>query len=224
MTIKSVFVLLFAAILSVFGTSASAGWELYDDFNSGVIDNQKWLIDESSATLGVEKGQAKFVHQSGYPDDSSYLIFNQAPGNILGIRAKVFIESCSGDVTTRIAAFNGKISPNHILSMLQLKPSSQSIYTITGLRGPAPSYNFVQELQYATFTNPIPVTGVSFNLTMVFSSDKITYEVDGLGKITYKYATPIAAADNLFRAIGTGSLNGDGPCTVYFDNVYVLRP
>jgi len=222
--IKKLVFTLFPAIIFSFSTSALAGWELYDDFSSGTINSQRWIIDDSSATISVENQKAKFVHQSGHPDDSSYLIFNQNPENILGIKTDVFIESCSGDVRARIAGHIGKVGENNVWSGLQLQPSQQKIYSSAGLEGPPPDYIWVQDLHYAHFEMPITVTQVSFNVNMLFSSDKITYEVDGLGKITYKHATPIAPTDSNFKAMGTRSTNGDGPCTVYFDNVYVLRP
>ena len=222
--IKKLVFMNFAAIIFAFSTSALAGWELYDNFSSSAIDTQRWSIDASSANISVVNGQAQFIHQSGHPNDSGYLIFNQNPENILGIKTDVVIESCSGDVRTRIAGYSGKVGENHVWSGLQLKPSNQIIYTSAGLEGPPPDYTWVQDLHYAEYRTPIAVTGVSFNLTMEFSNDKITYEVDGLGKIAYKYVTTIAPADDILKAIGTRSSNGDGPCTVYFDNVYVLRP
>jgi hypothetical protein len=160
MTKKTVLVLFFVAIIFVFVTSASAGWELYDDFCSEAIDTQKWNIDNSSANIGIESGRAKFVHQSGHPNDSGYLIFNQDPENILGIKANVFIESCSGDVRTRVAGYGGKVGENHIWSGLQLQPGDQRIYTVSGLEGPAPDYTWEQDLHYAQYQKPINVTGV----------------------------------------------------------------
>jgi hypothetical protein len=222
--IKRLVIVISATIISAFGTSALAGWELYDDFSSGTIDTQRWDIDDSSANISVDNERAKFVHQSGHPNDSGYLLFNQDPENILGIKAKVFIESCSGDVRARIAGYGGKVGENHVWSGIQLEPGAQRIYTYAGLEGPPPTYTSVKDLHYAQFKSPITVTGVSFNFAMMFSSDKITYEGDGLGKIVYKYATSVEATDDFFRAIGTRSTNGDGPCTVYFDDVYVLRP
>ena len=212
------------AIIFAYSTSALAGWELYDNFSSGVIDPQRWDIDASSATISVVNQQAKFVHQSGHPNDSGYLLFNQDPGNILGIKVDVFIESCSGDVRARIAAHSGKVGENNVWTGLQLQPSEQRIYSSAGLEGPPPDYIWVQDLHYAHFERPITVTQVPYNINMLFSNDKIAYEVDGLGKITYKYENPIAPTDSNFKAIGTRSTNGDGPCTVFFDNVYVLRP
>jgi len=204
--------------------SVNAGWDLYDDFNSGTIDPQKWSKDESSADITVDNGRAKFIHKNGIPNDSSYLYFNQNPANILGIKATVFIESCSGDVRTRVAAYSGKVGENHVWTSLQLQPDQDRIYTSAGLEGPPQTYTWVNDLHYAQFQKPIVVTGTAFDLTLEFSNDKITYEVDGLGKIAYKHATPIAPATEIFRGIGTRSSNGDGPCIVYFDDVYVLRP
>lgn len=204
--------------------SVNAGWELYDDFSTGAIDTQRWDIDNSSASIGVEGGQARFIHQINHPNDSSYLHFSQDPANILGIKTDVLITSCTGDVRARIAGYSGKVGTNHVFTSIQLQPENQTIYTSSGLEGPPPDYTWAQDLHYAHYQKPVDITGVSFNLTMVFESEKITYEVDGLGKIAYKYATAIAPPDNFFRGIGTRSTLGEGPCTVYFDNVYVLRP
>ena len=49
-------------------------WILYDDFSSGSIDPAKWSIDDSSATITIENGEAKFVHQAGNPNDSSFVL------------------------------------------------------------------------------------------------------------------------------------------------------
>ena len=204
--------------------SVNAGWVLYDDFNSGIIDPQKWSEDKSSADITVVNGRAQFVHKINFPNVSNYLVILQDPSNIFGIKAKVSIASCTGDVRTRIAANTGDVGANHVWAALQLQPGQDRIYTSAGLEGPPSTYTWINDLHYAQFQIPITVTGTTFDLTMEFSNDKITYEVDGLGKIAYKYAAPIDPRTNTFRAMGTRSTNGDGPCTVYFDDVYVFRP
>ena len=213
-----------ALLTFTFATSSFAGWELYDDFNSGIFNPQKWSVGNPSADITVENGRAKFIHKSGIPNVSSYLTLIQDPVNILGIKATVFIASCTGDVRTRIAANIGNVGENHVWTGFQLQPGEEKIYTNAGLEGPPPTYTWVNDLHYAQFQKPIVVTGTDINLTMAFSNDKITYEVEGRGKISYKYATPIDPTTNTFRAIGTRSTNGDGPCTVYIDDVYVFRP
>ena len=220
---KLIFVI-FTVIIFAFSTNALADWELYDNFSSGSIDSGRWNIDDTSATISVDNGQAKFIHQNGNPEDSSYLIFNLNPENILGIKADVLIETCTGDVRARIAGYSGNVGENHVWSVLQLQPSEARIYTSASLEGPPPDYTQVENFHYAQYERPITVIGASCNLAMVFLSDKITYEVDGLGEIAYNYVSAIAPAGGNFKAIGTRSTNGDGPCTVYFDNVYILRP
>ena len=222
--INKLIFILFTAIIFAFSTSALAGWELYDDFSSGAIDTQRWNVDDTSATISVENERAKFIHQGGITDDSNYLLFKQTPSNILGIKADVLIESCTGDVRARIGGTSGSVGENHVWSALQVQPSKERIYTSSSLEGPPPDYTWVEDLHYAQYERPITVTGVSFNLTMVLSNDKISYEVDGRGKIVYKYAIAIPPTGGDFKGIGTRSTNGDGPCTVYFDNVYILRP
>jgi hypothetical protein len=202
-----------------------AGWVLYDDFSSGAIDTQRWSVDDSSATITVENERAKFVHQIDHAEDSAYMRFEQSPASILGIKADVLIESCDGDVMASLSGYSGKIEDDHVTSGLKVQPGTgkQRIYATADLE--APDYTLLQKLHYAQFQRPIiDMIGVTFNLALVFSSDKITYEVDGLGKIVYKYATAVAPATNDFKALRTRSSNGEGPCTVYFDNVYVLRP
>jgi hypothetical protein len=100
-------------------------------------------------------------------------------------------------------------------------PNEQKIHSSLGLLLSSGAW---QSLHYAHYQNPITVTGISFNLTIVFSSEEVTYEVEGLGKITYKYPTAVVSPDDFFRGLGTRSALGQGPCTVYFDDVYVLRP
>ena len=58
---------------------------------------------------------------------------------------------------------------------------------------------------------------------MIFSDEEFTYKVNGVGEIEYELPEDLSPTDNYFMGIGTRSANGDGPCVVYFDDVYVLR-
>lgn len=203
---------------------SAASWELYDDFNSGTLDPEKWNSSSPVSTITVENKRVKFTHFEGHPNQSGYLRLDQDPENILGIKAAITISSCTGDVRTRIAGYVGRIGENHIWSGLQLQPGSERIYSSSGLEGPEPDYLWIKDLHYGEYQIPLNLTGNTYNASMIFSSEKIIYEVEGLGKITYKYAAGVDSATDIFKAIGTRSTNGDGPCTVYVDNVYVLRP
>ena len=49
-----------ALLLFGFTAYAQTNWQLYDNFNSAQIDSSKWETDDSSATITVENGRAKF--------------------------------------------------------------------------------------------------------------------------------------------------------------------
>jgi hypothetical protein len=205
-------------------TSSHAGWELYDDFSSGSIDTQKWRIDDSSASISVEGGRAKFVHQPGHANDSSWLEMIQNPENITGMKATVTVQSCTGDVRARMNGYVGRIGENHIYSTITFESEDKRIYTSVGLEGPPPDYTWVQEMAYNHFYYPTDIIGHSFIIAMMFYVDRIEYEVDGLGKIVYRYEEEINSATHFWRGIGTRSTKGQGPCTVYFDDVFVFVP
>ena len=221
---KILIVCFIVGIVFAFSTSSYADWELYDDFNSGQIDLQKWEIDESSASITVENGRVKFVHQEGYPNDNSWLTIIQNPETVMGVKAEITVVSCQGDVRARVSGYAGKIGVNNIWSSLQFKASERRIYSDAGLEGPPPNLTWLGNLFWARYPEPIIILGRTFIFSMMFENDQINYEVAGLGKMTYRYSTPINPADIFFRAVGTKSDNGDGPCTVYFDDIYVFRP
>ena len=216
---------LFLLMSLVFSVNGYADWELYDDFNTGSsIDEDKWGVDNSSGTITIENQRAKFVHALNYPNDSLYLNFIQNSDTIAGIRVTVNVASCTGDVRARVVGYAGKISYDHIWSGVQLQESAQRVSVNATLEGPPPDYITGDSLYYAELQSPVDVEGATFVVTMMFHDERITYTVEDLGEVTYTYASAIEPATNMWRAIGTRSSNGDGPCTVYFDDVYVYRP
>jgi hypothetical protein len=86
------------------------------------------------------------------------------------------------------------------------------------------TYDLLYDVCTGIFEYPIDIIGTSYTVTSTFSRRKVTYEVNGLGSIVFKAPEKLAPTDVHFKGIGTLSLNGDGPCVVYFDDVYVLVP
>jgi hypothetical protein len=61
---------------------------------------------------------------------------------------------------------------------------------------------------------------------MSFSSDEFPFKVSDLGEIEHELPgdlARLASTNDHLKGIGTRSTDGDGPCVVYFDDVYVLR-
>jgi hypothetical protein len=72
------------------------------------------------------------------------------------------------------------------------------------------------------------VMGVPLVMTMQWTSGYVKYSVAYEGMITYKWnptyvVKKIKDPAMAMIGIGTRSPSGAGPCTVYFDDVYVLR-
>ena len=217
-----IFIILMALILSVSST-VSAGWQLYDDFGSPTIDTQKWAVDNSSASISIENGEAKFVHNAGHPNDSSWLRIIANPENIVGIRAKIRIQSCTGDVRGRIAGFVGKIGENGLFSGVQARTDRGRIETYVSVE--KPNYEYLYDLFFGTFhsnfNNPFDITGNTYTIEWMFSPNEVNGTVEGQGKINFKYSDRVSPHESSLKGIGTRSSAGNGPCTIYFDDVYV---
>jgi|GEM_PF-4293345 len=222
---RKIYSFLAVLTLAIFftGLNAYAGFELYDNFDSGVIDPTKWVVHDSSATITVEGGRAKFVHNPGFPNESSWLQFKQSPETIKAILAVVEVASCTGDVRARVAGWHGKIGADYVFNHLNVCPQMQRIDGgLSVIEGG--TQNFLYNLYWAKFKEPITILGQPFMIaTTFFNPNNVMYIALGLGNQNVQISQPIAPTDNHFKGIGTRSTNGDGPCTVYFDQVWVLR-
>lgn len=195
-----------------------ARWVLYDNFNSGTIDNTKWEIDDSSATISIENGEAKFVHNSGFPNDSSWLFFRTP---IKAMRATIRVESCTGDVLSR--ALGIKWLDEHgyqIIQMLPVDAFNNCLFYFCGAWDPV-NLVVVYEMLNADFQRPIPIFNVDHTIEINFSGSLMYGAADGYGRILFEPENTLLPSPDPIFGIGTRSTNGDGPCTVFFDDVYV---
>jgi len=221
-------------VLAAEGYAKGPNWILYDNFNSVEIDNDLWTINSYSAEISVEKGRAKFAHKSGseYRNISAWLGIKIAPETVKGIKVKVTVESCTGDVRARIGGFIGKVWDEvqfkYFWNQLGLEGGigSPRIFGSLDINWPPPSFPNYYSLFYGQFMRPLEIIGHTFTIRMTFSGNKVTYEVDDLGEIEHKLPEDLSpTTDEIykFKGIGTRSTNGEGPCVVYFDDVYILR-
>lgn len=212
-----------ALLLFVIPAYAQTDWQLYDDFNSGQIDPNKWEIDDSSATITVENGRAKFVHKEGHVNDSSYLFITQMLRTLKGVKATIEIESCSGDVRARMASFVGKIGADYIYTAHEIRADRDYISSSLAILGPAPDYAYKRDFFWGHFNRPNVYIGIPFTMSMILSRKQATYGVEGQGELEFAFPNTISLTDDFFKGIGTRSVSGVGTCTVYFDDIYILR-
>jgi hypothetical protein len=211
------------AIISLASVEVYAGWELYDNFDSGFIDPTRWDIDDSSATITIEGGKAKFEHQPGFPEDSSWLIFKISPETIKAVRVTVMVESYTGDVIARIGGRICKVGNDYVFNQIAVKADGDRIFGKLYVNEWGTS-DWLYDLYLGRFKYPLDIIGNPFTIaTTFFNPRNVIYFVGGLGRNTVNVFEDIGPTDNYFKGIGTRSKNGDGPCVVYFDDVYVLK-
>jgi hypothetical protein len=223
-------------------------WKKYDDFNSGVIDLNKWEIDNTSATISIENGKAKFVHTPGLPGNNSWLKIKKQITNVWGIKATIQFESCTApapdytDVKARVGAMIGMeaLDPaNRLWASFGIEPyyqndTSPRLYGFIDVFHLIPSpdslITYLFETYFPRESGAVPgdVIGIPLTITQQWTAKSVKFIVKDKGKATYNYdktykVKPITDADRTLVAIGTESDSGLGTCTVYFDNVYVLR-
>ncbi len=216
-------------VLSLLGTSALAGkWQKYDDFDSGVIDTQKWIIDDSSATITVEDGKAKFVFPNGgQANDSNWLEFNICPENIVGIKATFTLDpACkSTGVRARIAGHDGTYDDYYSWTQLALEGKKDHIWTALAVLDQDADYSWLYDLFVGSFRGGLDLTDGSYTASMLIDKKKktITFSVDGQGQIIYDLPQALSYNLEIFKGIGLRSRDNKGPCSFYVDDVYVMR-
>ena len=210
-------------------STVHAGWVLYDNFSSGVINPAKWDVDSSSANITIENQKVKFVHKQGFPNDSSKLLFKISQP-ILGIRAKVYVVSAAGDLRARIGSYIGKTGKNE--DVWQQIAVRQQYKNICGSVDAEDASGWLYDFFYTGFYNPNPTITPGnpilkkwFTMSVDFSNlPKITYSVTRQGTSTFKLPVQLLTrTDPLYYQIGTKSSDGSGFGTVYFDDVYILQ-
>lgn len=224
-------VIVFVIMVGFFCQSiALAGWELYDDFSAGSIDTSKWSVDDSSATITVEGGRAKFVHNSGNPNDTSSLGILDSPETIAAIKATVNVDSCVGgdEVRIRLTSFIGILGSNFIFKSLELRPWQDRILAAAYVLGPPPDYNYIKDYFWGSFRDPAnqSIVGATYTLSTTQSYTRANYTVAGQGELEYVFPdvlTPVAPVEENFSSLSTRSGSGVGTCTIYFDDVYIMR-
>jgi len=223
-------------------------WKPYDNFSSGVIDPNKWDIDDSSATITIDNERAKFVHNPGFDNDSAWLKIKKNITNVWGIKATVEFESCNfvnpanRDVRARVGANIGAEAAtptNRVYAALNLEPyynngDSPRLYGSINVWDTTVNPDvLIIDIFSGNFSRENgaiagDVIGIPFTITQEWTAKAVKFTVASEGKATYNYektykVKPITDPNKALVGIGTNSASGGGTCTVYFDDVYVLR-
>ena len=211
------------------GEGLAKGWILYDDFNSGVFDENLWVLDQSGGSITIENGRAKFVTQPTAAPGECILIFQKNVDKIRGIRVTVTVDSLEGDMEAAgIGCWVGKLGDNYVWN--ELGPQYRHHGYLDGIWGylwviKEGTGGWIYDIFTASFEKPIDIIGGTFTISTIFDSrEEVTYEVNGLGEIRLNLPQTMSKTDNFYKIIHTIGRNiGPGKLVVYFDDVYVLK-
>ena len=251
---KTKWVLLVSVVLGVMIVNSvyaqTYRWVKYDDFNSGVINPNKWTIDDSSAEITIEGGRAKFLHLADHPNDPAWLRVKKGIVNVWGIKTTIEFEGCNfadpekrdirailgGNMGTEVTNPGNLAFSSLTLMPYYWGPFPRLYGTVAVVPVDDPTNGWLYDLFSGNFFYengmlPEDIMGVPYTFTMKWTASSVRYSVAGQGKITYQFdqshfVSPISNTTGPvepFAGIGTRSNSGAGPCTVYFDDVYVLR-
>lgn len=219
-----ILLILFAA-LTPLNLSAQPGWVLYDDFESGTIDETKWSIDDSAAGISVVDGEAKFEHYTGTSGDSAWLTFPE-PGEIKAIKVTVRVVSSSGSIRARIGAWTAQDEDgNPVWQSMSVRPEDEVLVYWDGV---------LDKDSYATLYKRVDSEmedegGSVIGQTYTFEMNLMPFEMIvagceevGIQQIKLSSNSSLSDYTDLFAGIGTRSYDDDASMIVFFDDVYVL--
>jgi hypothetical protein len=212
-------------IITILPAKGYAGWVLYDDFEEGSINTELWDVEnQSAATISVESGKAKFVHDSSDPHVSNWLKFKN-PDQIKAVRVtvKVTCEPC-GDVRARIGGLAWEDDEGYFIFQ-GIQISNQYNIIDTFIFAMDMNYTVHYRLFQSQFRHPINIIGEDFTVEMYFGKRIIEFKASGLGSAIFIPQQRMFRYDGdaRFKGIGTrNNLAANCYCTVYFDDVYVI--
>lgn len=217
-------VLFCVLLLGPAGAQAQREWELYDNFDSGVVNEALWEVDDGGAAFSVENGRLRIELFPGNPGVPATIRFRKNPEEIKSVRARVTVAQCTGDTRIRIGGYTGLDSGNNpILNALIIDCGQNRIYGKAQAEKVAGDVyeGDLYVLYKSILKYPVEIPGKTFGLTVTFQPGAILYAVDDVGKSLFMPVPKLLASDRPFKGIGVKSESGDGTCVVYVDDVYV---
>jgi hypothetical protein len=202
------------------------GWKPYDDFEEPAIDLEKWIVRERTADIYLEDGKACFEYTgtSSPPAVSNWLIVNEYVDKLRGIRADVTVEWCTGDVRGRLGGYIGEVPTGVIFGQLGLEGARipPRVFGSLGVEDPAIP-NSYDDIMYSRFDDSLEIIENTHTVEMTFSRSAVAWYLEDYGRLSFIYPERLESyGDRFFLGIGTRTTNGDAPCKVCFDNVWIL--
>lgn len=224
---NNVFVVFLTIMVSLFILGfgdAQAGWVMYDKFNSGALDPNKWFIvgNQDAGDIYVDSGKLIFVLNSGYAGTYLGIQLIDNPEQIQGIKFKINVISMENDARWKIDAGIGYDSDSEktINSQFGIKAGEYKFYYSVYYEGPV-SDPISEHTIYSD-----SIIGNTYTLVNIFGDlQAIKYRIKEVFSNTLKLKNEAyTMLPHPMKNIGMKSSSGVGSCIIEIDNVRVLLP
>jgi len=217
--LKVSIVALLLAIMLVVPIKGYAGWDLYDDFESPII-NPLWFIENSSDDnfIFIEDGKLKIILNEVGGRCRLYFYHVE---EIKAIRAKVRIVSCTEGGRVKIKGdwhYGVSYESQQAVNIFGAEEEDKIVGVgSVGYKGVDLSLSKLRS------ENKIGIMGRDFVVTLWFLSNVPEFQVKRLGRIIYEEELdPYPGPDDRWYSIEVRGTNGVGTCTAYFDNIEIF--
>jgi hypothetical protein len=206
----------------------NAGWVLYDNFNSGVLDSELWTTNHPSY-IYIEDGKLKFVLDESV-DPFTYIGIRLLKDAeiIQAIKMNVTVQEMWNDARWKIdMTFGIDLDGKTLIAgQLGVKAGENKLYydlyegdAVTG-EWPYPGI-LVSHIIYND-----QIIGNTFNMRMDLNPNKIKFKIRDVGRNNF---IPLDKEYRFYpetynKNLGMKSNSGNGSCIVLIDNVKVLLP
>ena len=199
-------------------TPASAGWVLYDDFDSG-IDAEKWAQFPNSGTITAQSGQ---LWLSLATTDNTYVEATAIPANARGIRFE--IESMGGSQNHDVMAFCqiGTLDGNVLWANAGSRTGASGLFTVYEVNQATDLY---KEDLTATFGDTSEVPGAPKLIELLYNETaaQATYTSNGETNTNLHVYSQTATLEAPQVKVGV-TAHADSWSTIVIDNVYYYVP
>ena len=178
---------------------AEPTWQLYDDFNSGVMDWGKWTYDPDPGEIAtVNNGQMRLsvTQQAGKENtDTEARII----ANVTGVKADMQLLSTTtaidGGVKLMVSLNGGEIEAGY--GIWRDEYDQSSIFLVGAIHNEADETDYYPIFEFGQFAS-----NTTYTLAIMVSSSSIEFYVNGILRATYTGQNGVASPPYSVKWIG----------------------
>jgi hypothetical protein len=214
-------------------------WRTFRLIKNGGLNTNLWQFNDpqingiSAVTMSIDGDRVKFENRPNTAGATTWLQLIKNPECVKGIKVEITMGTdadptpLDGNFRVRIGNCAGAYGPQKDYTWNQLvlrnrlpADGGDRVYAGMALQDPQNNWEWMYDVIYSQLNYPEEVDGNTYLLTMTLDREKgrVTYSVQGYGKVVYAIPEDIIPGWETFWGIGTRSDDAAGSGTVWFGN------